>query len=840
MPETHGKLPEAPLPIVGKESGASHEILNMQGTVQGDVQNALTPADSTSKKDPFATPGNYRKHLGYFLDHKCYEDALRMIRSAGEFGVTVGQMHEDARRLIRMMILEGAQDFDMAYPSMTRPEVLSRYVTWDDQGRISTDGRTLHKYDLIESMPLTRDFLDQVLFEVLMDLCTQCEEMLRHYASSYDRSGDANRLHSLTWRALQTQYKLPLRDPELLQRFQERVRTIAPSLLRMDRIAELQDLGQAAKISEYDERPAYADTAIGECFAFTGDPYRFTSNVWTILRLQEKYQPPVTPERRELARSALSYFISSAEDMKRFVTCFGLSEEDLHAAVVTSATEHVTEEMKSTREDYPQYRGEFPYVSQLEQDYGLSIEEVGPLKLAIDEVQSACMQSGAVSLEQVLKHQHDQRLDLFVPKIARVVFSRVMREPDRTQFAAVRKAMEAAPTTKGIWKEQCLSLLRERHDSPLLDLSEPEERALWMLLWNKQKTCPGALLEVRNFLGKAGLPAEDVRAAWDGSVNESEEMNVYGVRYCDFLGHSFVYERNMCRIAELEKSSPGAAAALHRQWKISMFCRYPPAVLLRQAKEDTALQRAPHRETLQSWLDEAGLNVQLRLPVNPEEWNPTTLEVAFRESHSLGYLDQQSLQLKHPNEHKSAFLRRFASMFDGKGLLSAEVQRVNKYASAAEKGERAQRTKPKKKNVLVIYPQHDWNSAFERPEHIQDIADQASADECNFRIAESGKKSGCLRRLMQFCRKFGKVDFAEIGGHSDGSSVTIGNGKENLSLEDFHIANSAQALFLQRLRSFFTPEGKIIFNSCSTGKDVLENGKSGLARKTRELLEISA
>jgi hypothetical protein len=148
--------------------------------------------------------------------------------------------------------------------------------------------------------------------------------------------------------------------------------------------------------------------------------------------------------------------------------------------------------------------------------------------------------------------------------------------------------------------------------------------------------------------------------------------------------------------------------------------------------------------------------------------------------------------------------------------------------------------KQKKQNVLVLYPEHDWNGALEYPDFIQKLADQADPQKYNFRIAESGRRKSCLRRIARFFRQFGLIDMAVIGGHSDGESIDLSrSAHQTICLTDMREDNKRHVQLLQHLRRYFSKNGRILFKACSTGKEILENGNPGIALHAGQILNIA-
>ncbi len=741
------------------QAGVSHDIAEI----------VIQPTTSKDHREAGRTD-EYEEYLDWFLKTEEYEFACQLLGKAEQWGISPQQKLRDAERLIRDMLLKGSKDDRTSYPSLYYGSQLENYITRDTSGQIHTDSRAQFKYDLINSLGFSREELQDIVFAVQQELFAGFRELIEELKNSYYRTSVTNALHPQMRKICRLQLKIPIENPQYLASLQEAVRAIAPDLLRYDKQYLLQEIANEFNVPWYGERMQYADRALEGLFTEMSDEGRFPFDV--ALHLQETYMPPVSPQRRKQAMRGLWYGITRTTKVERYAACFGLTMEECRKVAAdgsgTAIRDYVTRASKKPhysdgREDD---RGEAVLVHHLMEDYGLSAEDIGPLRVATDEWEEACLKkrvNNGAELSTTIDRQREGYLDKYLPDLLRSVLLRAMRNPGRSHFAAVCETLSNAPQTSKIWETSCLDLVREPHEQPLLDLNQESERTLWLKLFTGAQLEPGGMVELRAFLESAELPPDEVIAAWRAASNDSTRKNVYGKRYCDYMGTPLVFERNVGHIARLQHVCPGAAAELHREWGISMFSRYPIEVLHSQVQEERAIR------------------------------------VARQGKRGLDRQKQENDSLPPP----------------------------------------ATGRKLRKKNFIVLYPEHDWNGAFERPDFIQDLDCQARLNDYNFRIAESGRRNSCLRRLAKFYRQFGSVDLAVIGGHSDGASIDVsGDSDQAIRLTGMDPENDKHQKFLKHLRSYFSRNGKLIFKACSTGKEVLDSGKPGIARHAEQLIEI--
>lgn len=154
-----------------------------------------------------------------------------------------------------------------------------------------------------------------------------------------------------------------------------------------------------------------------------------------------------------------------------------------------------------------------------------------------------------------------------------------------------------------------------------------------------------------------------------------------------------------------------------------------------------------------------------------------------------------------------------------------------------------QNEKKKKKNktaqhMLVLFPQNDWNGAFENHKLMNNLSEQVEKNQYQMHIAESGTRQGCWRQLAKMHKLYGPLKLAVMGGHSNKEEIQFGPRPEDtISLKEIERAESTEDLSeeakhkLERLQSFFDPEGMIVFKACSVGSE------EGIAEKISRLLK---
>ncbi|HLC66234.1 MAG TPA: hypothetical protein VJK52_01195, partial [Candidatus Nanoarchaeia archaeon] len=678
------------------------------------------------------------------LEGEQYEYAFRKIQRLQQAGRPESEVLPLAEEVIRAALLKGSRNQEDSYPSLEFSKK-KEYVQVDSQG-MKTDRRHFYKYDLIKSLNLPPAEHDRIISSVLDEMLADLEKQIP--SRGYDSySGTLRVDDALLLRIGEIQYHIPITSPDVLAKFQAKVRALAPSILIRGDIYPLQEIGNAFGVRWHTERHQYAKQAcvqlLTQASTMTERDIGLARIPKALVTLQEEYEVPLPDTDRQGVLKIFAACVGNSGDVPdRFVKAFSLTPAETKAAAIATCTGALEYSLSQPPSSYPEnqaYEGNHLYVHALAKKYGISPSELGPLAPEVQKLHEAIVSDKGI--DSFTKDLQKSQLKNYLPDFIQAETESALRSKDRSHLQKLQNACAISPELSKLYTQSINTIFStDQSNDQLLDLNVEHNRALWLVLISKNETRKRAGQECDNFLASKGLDPHKMRLAWkQSSNNRTEKMPGSEKTYKEFMGTDLVYARNIARVAQLEQAQPGITKHLSDRWGIHMFTRYPNNILLRQYRQD-----------------------------------------------------------KEP----------------------------------------ADNTK-KKQTVLVLFPQSDWNGAFEREDLIKDIAKQSPESTHNLCIAESGQRYGCVRRVARAAQDFGPIDRLVLGGHSDGNTIHFGpNPDDSFSKENLQVNKEnkeeyeRQKTVIDRVRSYMAPDGKITLKACSTGKE------GGIAQQITQTFEI--
>ncbi|HRH93477.1 MAG TPA: hypothetical protein PKV72_03000 [Candidatus Peribacteria bacterium] len=203
----------------------------------------------------------------------------------------------------------------------------------------------------------------------------------------------------------------------------------------------------------------------------------------------------------------------------------------------------------------------------------------------------------------------------------------------------------------------------------------------------------------------------------------------------------------------------------------------------------------------------------------------------------------QNIQAISELEHRSPGAARYFYDRWNIGMFSRYPAHVLGPIRAAEEADRRETGKPRskpKKTLLVLFPAADWNGAFHGHELINQLSEECSAKGFHMHIAEAGSRISAMRAFARVARQHGPIDVCVLGGHANKDSLTLGPddlGKiktDHFAFSDTEAGQTVPNEQLQRLRSYCSPNCRIIFKACSVGQS------GGLAQAVSRAMNVTS